>query len=132
MHKAIKWIIPAALFLLAGGGWLLHATPTPPPTPMDDKSPTIGWSVLSLTGTLFPGTSSTTNVTMRSSENLSNVIVEMTPPLKNVVSVNPSSFSSITANQNYQLTFTLKAPPEFKKREFGGTIHLRNDGKSPR
>jgi hypothetical protein len=81
---------------------------------------------------MFPGTSSTTVVTFRSNQNLARVVVEATPSLDGILSVSPTSFPSITANQSYQVTFTLKAPSEFKKREFGGTIHIRNNGKPPK
>jgi hypothetical protein len=118
------------VLLLGGGIWWLQATP-PPATP-EDPGPTISWSVPTLTGTMFPGTSSTTIVSFRSNEKLSSIVVDLTPSLGGVVTVNPKSFASIVANQSYQLAFTLKAPVEFKKREFGGTIHIRNDGKPPK
>jgi hypothetical protein len=75
---------------------------------------------------MFPGTSSTTTVSFRSSENLAGVVVEATPSLADIISAAPASISAITANQTYQIILTLKAPPTFEKRSFGGTIHLRN------
>ena len=128
MYKRSFWLV--LVLLLGGGIWWLQATP-PPATP-EDPGPTISWSVPTLTGTMFPGTSSTTIVSFRSNEALSGVVVDLTPSLGGVLTVNPKSFASIVANQSYQLTLTLTAPPEFKKREFGGTIHIRNDGKPPR
>ncbi len=125
--------------------WLTAATPASPvPSPFaaQDEGPTISWSSVAFappgttTGqqihTLFPGTSLTSIMYFRSNESLSNVVVELTPSLNGVVSVNPSSFPSIIANQNYQLNITFTAPPEFKKKTFGGTIHIRNDGKPPK
>jgi len=128
MYKRSFWIV--LVLLLGSGIWWLQAAP-PPATP-EDTAPTISWSVTKLTSTMFPGTSSTTIATFRSDQNLAGVVVEATSSLDGIVSVNPASFPSIIANQNYQLTFTLKAPLEFKKRSFGGTIHIHNDGKPPK
>jgi len=125
------------LVLLGGGGswWLLQASPqaTPPSPPVaKTQNPNISWSVPRVDGPMFPGTSSTTIISFRSDQNLSNVVIDITPSLSGVVSASPARFASIVANQPYQVTLTLTAPPEFRKREFGGTIHLRNDGKPPR
>jgi hypothetical protein len=103
------------------------------PAAQSTTEPTITWAVpviappgtnptqriTVLNGTLFPGTSSTTKVVFRSSQPLSNVVVESTPSLNGLVAISPNTFGSIIANQDYQLTLTLTAPPEFKKRDFG-------------
>ena len=128
MRSLSVWIVISLLMLGGGGLWWLSATP--PGT--QETGATISWSVPTLTGTMFPGTSSTTVVTFRSEQNLSGVVVEATPSLNGIVSVSPSSFASVVANQVYQLTFTLKAPPEFIKRAFGGTVHIRNNDKPPK
>jgi hypothetical protein len=124
MRQAFTWIIVSILILAGGGVWWLQATP-----PADDDDNQIVWSVPKLSATLFPGTSSTTVVTFRSTKALGNVVIEPTPSLNGILSVSPASFTSIAANQSYRITFTIKAPPEFKKHDFGGTIHIRNDGK---
>lgn len=144
MRKVSFGILLAVLLLLGGGFWWLRATPPLAPVPAPAaQGPTITWSAPGLlppgtnqgqilTRTFFPGTSSTTIVTFRSSETLPAVVVETTPSLNGVLAISPTTFGSIVANQNYQLTLTLTAPPEFKKRDFGGTIHIRNNGNSPR
>jgi len=130
------FVILAGLAAVVVVGLLLVQRAKPHPLPAlsspQTEQPTIIWSVPTLTGAMFPGTSSTTVVTFRSNQNLAGVVVEATPSLDGIVSVSPMSFASLAANQSYQLTFTLKAPPEFKKREFGGTIHIRNNGKPPK
>src|SRR6267142_1296216 len=88
--------------------------------------PTITWSVPKLAQTMFPGTTSTLTVRFSSNRDLVNVAVWVTPSLKNLVATSPSTFSSIAANQDYQLAVTLSAPQVFENGTFGGTIHLRS------
>lgn len=134
IYKRSFWIV--LVLLLGGGIWWLQAASPPAPAAMpavqSAGGPTITWSVPQLAATLFPGTSSTAVVTFRSDQNLAGVVVEATPSLNGIVSLSPTSFPSITADQDYQLTLTLTAPPEFLKREFGGTIHTRNNGEPPK
>ena len=134
MRKKFFIFLGVAGLAVLGQLLVQRAKPHPLPTlgPPQTEEPTITWSVSTLTGTIFPGTSSTTVVTFRSNQNLAGVVVEATPSLDGILSVSPMSFASLAANQSYQLTLTLKAPPEFKKREFGGTIHIRNNGKPPK
>ena len=68
----------------------------------------------------------TTTVSFQSDQNLASTTVWVTPSLDGILLATPGSFASIVANQTYQLTFTLSAPPAFQKRSFGGTIHIRN------
>ena len=79
-------------------------SPAPPP---EASSPTITWSVPQLTQTMFPGTSSTVTLSFQSNQNLPGVNVWITPSLEGILSANPASFASITANQPYQISFTL-------------------------
>ena len=113
---------------------LALASPSPSPAPQNSPSsqPKITWSVPELSASMFPGTTSTTSVSFRSNQDISGVVVEMTASLNGMVSVSPFTFASITANQTYQLTLMLFAPPAFIKRNFGGTIHLRNSDQPPR
>ncbi|MCE5311424.1 MAG: hypothetical protein LLG20_27620 [Acidobacteriales bacterium] len=64
----------------------------------------------------------------RSTCPLANVGVEITPSLNGLVVISPNSFASIVPNQDYHLSLTFTAPPEFVRRAFGGTIHIRNNG----
>ncbi|HEV8414593.1 MAG TPA: hypothetical protein VGQ49_13440 [Bryobacteraceae bacterium] len=99
--------------------------PAPAPTPQP-ATPPIAWSVSQLTANVFPGTNSTITVSFQSDQNLTDIVVDITPSLNGIVSASPANFASITANQQYQLTLILTAPPAFIKRSFGGTIHLRD------
>jgi hypothetical protein len=97
----------------------------------DDREAKITWSVNKLKATIFPGITSTVKIDFRSSEKLTNVSVEATPSLKDVLSISPASFGTILPNQNYQLTFTLKVPPEFRRAQLEGVVRLiRKAGKT--
>jgi hypothetical protein len=100
--------------------------------PASSATATITWSVPQFSATLFPGTSTTTTITFRSSEPLGSTTLEVTPSLSGIVTLAPTSFSAVNANQDYTVTLTLTAPPDFQKRSFGGTIHIRNAGMPPR
>jgi hypothetical protein len=102
------------------------------PTPAPAQDATITWSVPQLTGNMFPGTSSITMVSFRSSQNLGAVVVEPTPSLGGIVSIIPASLPSISANQDYTLTLMLTAPAAFQTGSFGGTIHVRNSSAPPK
>ncbi len=129
--------------VLAGSLYLFakpHPLPAPPapapqaqaPAPVPQATgPTITWSVPQLTQTMFPGTSSTVTVSFHSDQNVTGVIVDVTSSLDGIVSANPASFAAITANQPYQITLTVSAPPEFIKRSFVGAIQLRNADQVP-
>jgi hypothetical protein len=136
--KRFAVVIGILLATLAGSLYLIakpHPLPPLPalapsaqaPAPMPQATgPTITWSVPQLTQTMFPGTSATVTVSFQSDQNLIGVVVDVTSSLDGIVSANPASFAAITANQPYQVTLTLSAPPEFIKRSFGGIIHVRN------
>jgi hypothetical protein len=113
---------------------LASASPEPSPSPQDSPSgqAKITWSVPQLSATMFPGTQMTTTVSFQSDQNLASTTVWVTPSLDGILSATPASFTSIVANQTYQLTVNLAAPPEFQKRSFGGTIHIRNTDGPPR
>ncbi len=120
------------------GALAVAARPKPTPTPELTASPSpqgqakITWSQSQISETLFPGTNKIVTVRFRSSQDLGSVALWITPSLDGTVSTNPSSFASIRANRDYEVAVVVSVPAEFKKRSFGGTIHLRNDGKPPR
>lgn len=118
------------MLALAAGGLVFIQQARPQGGP--PGGPTITWSVPELSETMFPGTSSTTTVSFRSSQNLSNVALELTPSLDGMVSVSPTTFPTITAGQTHQVNVTMKAPPAFQKRSFGGTLHVKSEDKPPR
>ena len=120
-------------------GHRLVANPVPSPAPgapqvapAQSAGPMLSWSLPQLAQTMFPGTSSTVVVSFRSDQNLTDAVVDITPSLNGIVAANPTSFAAITAGQSNQITLTLTAPPEFTKRSFGGTIHLRNGSGPPK
>jgi hypothetical protein len=131
-----KTLIPTSLglvILLAALVLVSQARPQPTPSPVPQGSqPQITWSQSKIEETLFPGTNKTVNMRFRSSQDIASLVVETTPSLDGIVSTKPSSFTSIIANRDYEIAVKLSAPAELKKRSFGGTIHLRNDGKPSR
>lgn len=96
------------------------------------SEPTITWSVPELSQAVFPGTSSTVTVSFQSDQDVAGVAVDLSPSLNGIVSASPVNFPSITAGRPYLITLTVTAPPEFIRRSFGGTIHLRNADTPPR
>lgn len=128
-------LIPTILVLLASGFYLLAKSPlgvgtTQKVTPIGP--PKITWSIPRVSEVIFPGASKTMTVNFQSSGDLSNVVVWITPSLDGIVSTAPKTFLSITANRSYEIAITLLAPQSNQKRDFGGTIHLRNGSGPPR
>jgi hypothetical protein len=77
---------------------------------------------------MFPGSSFTVDISFQANQNLGAVAIDITSSLQGIVSASPASFASIAANQPYHIALTLVAPPDFIKRTFGGTIHVRDAG----
>lgn len=121
-----KWalIIAGGLLGIALLSWRLPAMP--PQAGQRSPQPTITWSAPQIEETLFPGTSTTQTVRFRSSEALSEIAVEVTPSLNNIVSVEPVLFPSILADRDYELMVTISAPTVPQVRSFGGELRLLN------
>jgi hypothetical protein len=101
------------------------AVPIPAPLPRSSSTQLkISWSAPELTQTMFPGSSATVSVSFQSDQNVIGVTVDIAPSLEGIVVANPAKFVSVSANQPYEITFTLTAPPKFIKQSFGGVILL--------
>lgn len=87
-------------------------------------SPKVQWSQPQLLEFLLPSQQRRLTVTFRSDRSLADVEVFLTPSLANLVTVTPQTFKKIAANNNTQLTLTLKAPATSEVK-FDGTLHLR-------
>src|SRR3989344_1450454 len=125
-----KWAIAALTLMIAIV--MLSVVVSATPWQKSPSQPKITWSVNEISETLFPGTSKTVTVKFRSDQNIEAVVVRMTPSLDDVVSANPTNFSSIMKNHDYELRITLAPPGITQKKNFGGTIQLRDADKSPR
>lgn len=75
---------------------------------------------------MFPGTASDVVVTFTSNQNLNDISIEIPPSLNGIASATPASFASIIANQPYQVTLTMTAPPHFIEQDISGMIQIGN------
>lgn len=111
------WLVPALAVLLAAGGgavWL-HG---------QQSGSTITWSQPQILEFLLPQQKKTLTLTFRSNQNLSKVVTFVAPALSSVLTVSPTSFSQIAANQNYQVTLSVKAPTQSEVK-FDGTVQIK-------
>ena len=96
------------------------------PHESDDQHPTVTWSANEIKQSLAPGENKTVVVTFRSRVNLSKIMILASSSLDDVVSINPASFSSISANRTYQISITFKAPKQSRREEYNGIVELRD------
>lgn len=115
----------SGVLLFTTVGLVIVQKASPQELPTTSGTP-ISWASNQLDVVMFPGTSTSTKVSFRSSQSLTSVGVNLTPSLVDIASVTPKIFYNIQANQDYIVTLTIKAPPEFTKRSFGGSLHLTN------
>ncbi|MDP3697660.1 MAG: hypothetical protein Q8R55_06670 [Candidatus Taylorbacteria bacterium] len=88
--------------------------------------PTIQWSQKKVIEFILPNTTQNIPISFKSGVNLNNVTFFVTPGLRNVVSVNPSQFPSISAGNDYNLTLTINSGNQ-SQVQFEGTVHLRDN-----
>jgi hypothetical protein len=89
--------------------------------------PKITWSQANVLEFVQPNQTRTITVSFRSNQSTKNVAVFVTPALSPVLSVSPATFSTISANQPFQLTLTLKAGTQ-SEIKFDGTIQIKSNG----
>lgn len=88
--------------------------------------PTVQWSQKEVVEIVLPNTTKNVSVSFQSGINLNNVTFFITSGLRNVISVNPSQFTSISAGNNYNLTLTVNSGNKSQVK-FEGTVHLRDN-----
>src|SRR5713101_45302 len=87
--------------------------------------PTITWSQPTILEFLVPGQNKTLAMTFRSNQTLSNLSVFVTPSLSSLVTGTPATFSTIVANQAYQLSLRLQAGAQSEVK-FDGTVQIKS------
>ena len=84
----------------------------------------IAWTPGSIAFSINPGGKQDIPVTFTTSAALSNVTVTVVPELKNIVSVSPTTFATLTAGQTATVTLTVAANASESLRLVEGTIRL--------
>lgn len=87
-------------------------------------SPLFEWTPSSVTQTIAIGERKTVTVTFKTSENASNVAVQVVPALQPFIQASPSSFPTISKNSTSLINLTISAGPKSKLGTYQGTIQL--------
>lgn len=96
---------------------------TPAPTP--STQPKITWSTTSIEVILSPGESASKDVTFTSTLDLSNIAIECAPELTPFVSIHPTTFRSVLANEHQSIHMTVTVPSSAPLETYAGSLHLR-------
>ena len=131
----LVWLLPLLIFVVVGSAtllaWLPRSSSTFSPLPATtviqspSTQPKITWSHDSVEVILSPGESTTKDLTITSSQNLTNVVVDPVPEIAPFMTITPSTFSSVAANspQSVRINFTIAQGATLGT--YQGTIHLR-------
>jgi hypothetical protein len=87
--------------------------------------PNVAWSSSEVNVVLGPGAASTSVVTFQSSKDLENVTLQAVPAISGFLSIQPSSFAVIKANQSQQVLLSFAAPAAAATGSVEGTIHIQ-------
>jgi len=88
--------------------------------------PKITWSTTSVSVILSPGESTSSDLTFTSSQNLTNVSLGVVTQIAPFVTVQPSSISSLAANQTQSVHLSIGIPTNAKFGTCDGTIQLKS------
>jgi hypothetical protein len=107
------------------------AIPPPLPSKIPKVSaatiqPRISWSQQQIVITLSPGESTSRNVTFTSDLALQNIVIESVPEIASFLTIQPSSFASMPANQPQPVQIAFSIPAGTAPRTYDGTIHVPN------
>jgi hypothetical protein len=138
--KRIGILIVFVLVVFAAGSLYLFARPAPPapippaPTPASNPAeaastsstqPKIAWSPTSTLVILSPSESATRDFAFVSDQDLQNVVIEAVPEIAGFLTIEPSTFASISAGQPQSVHMSLSIPSSTALATYVGTIHLR-------
>lgn len=115
MSKKKASIAVITVILVLGSVWLYA----------QQSKPSIIWTPKQVVEIVQSNTTKTVNVSFKANTNLNNVTFFVTPALKNVVSVNPTSFTSISANRSYTVVLTINSGPTAQVK-YQGTVQLKD------
>ncbi len=103
---------------------------TPSALATSGKSAKISWSQRPVTATLPAGGTFSTTVVFSSTLDLNNVRLRLTPSLKSVVSIPPTTFISITAGTPYSVEIDVALPTNSHRMSYGGTLTVRTGNRA--
>ena len=83
------------------------------------------WTPKQVIEIVQPNTTKTVNVSFKANVNLNNVTFFLASAIKNVVSVNPTQFTGISANQSYNVAINIH-PGSTSQVKYSGTIQLKD------
>ncbi|MBI3694748.1 MAG: hypothetical protein HY238_07910 [Acidobacteria bacterium] len=85
----------------------------------------VRWSVPEVSETITAGTKKAVTITLRSTHDLANVSLWMSPSLHQLVTIKPMRFDSLAANQDYEVILAFEAPAAAPAEQHGGTVHVK-------
>jgi PKD repeat protein len=89
---------------------------------------TITWSQQQLDLQLAPGQSAVRDVTLSSSSNVNNAVIQASPEIANFVTIQPPSFVSLPAGQPQSVRLSFSIPQATSLQTYEGTIRVKTGG----
>jgi hypothetical protein len=99
---------------------------------VESASSALTWSPAGVSITLSPGSDATQRVTFTSSEkrDLTNLVVDVTPDLRNFVSVTPSAITRLRPGDSFALDVDIGVPEGTAPGGYDGTIRIRSGNRT--
>jgi uncharacterized membrane protein len=90
-----------------------------------EQGPAIRWSLDEIAETLEVGSSKSLTIKMQSRVDLANVSLWLSPSVSQLMTVKPSLIEMLPANQELEITVTIRVPAGAQTGEEGGTLHVK-------
>jgi len=100
------------------------------PVSSAQNQPRIAWSEGKVEITLSPGGTEVKNLTFTSSQALQNIRLEPVPEIAGFVTVQPSTFASVSAGQPQSVQLSFSIPQGTSAGTYEGTIHVRSGNRT--
>ena len=144
-HPKSAVFVAVVVLVVAGGSlYLLGREPSPRPiySPASFTAPSVSispvatlvaaisqpkitWSTTNIAPILSPGESASSDITFTSTASLQNVVVEAVPEVAGFLTIQPSSFASVPANQPQSVHISFAISQSTTPGSYSGTIHVR-------
>jgi hypothetical protein len=89
------------------------------------SQPKLKWSEGRVSVEVAPGSGAAKQVTFISDQNMQDVVIEATPSLQGLLSLQPNSIHTVFADQAQAVTLLVSAPADASPGHRSGTVHLR-------
>ena len=130
MNRKIGFAILALAILIAGATAVLAAVPAQAKNPdKSKKQAKIEWSQKDVQAQVNRGETVQTIVTFTPTADIANAEFRITASLSDTVTVEPSTFETLTAGTPYQVTLTFTAPAEGNRKKYQGVMALVDEAK---